>query len=156
METAFIKNTIEKIFEHLSLDACLEGITEINNGEIIKFSIKTNEPYLLIGESGKTLMAVNHLVKKIFENQREKNNFKEVNFLVDVNDYQEKRIQDIKDKAQIMAERARFFKSNVELMPMNPYERMIVHSFFSNAPDLETESTGEGRERRIVIKYRAV
>ena len=134
----------------------MEGITEINNGEIIKFSIKTNEPYLLIGESGKTLMAVNHLVKKIFENQREKNNFKEVNFLVDVNDYQEKRIQDIKDKAQIMAERARFFKSNVELMPMNPYERMIVHSFFSNAPDLETESTGEGRERRIVIKYRAV
>lgn len=155
METSFIKDLIEKVFEHLSLDAHLDEITEINNGEIIKFSIKTEEPYLLIGENGKTLMAVNHLIKKMFENHQKKNNFKEISFLIDVNDYQEKRIQDIKNKAQIMAERARFFKSNVELMPMNPYERMIIHSFFSNAPDLETESTGTGRERRVVIKYRA-
>lgn len=36
---------------------------------------------------------------------------------------------------------------------MNPYERMIVHSFFTNTPDIETESTGTGLERRVVIKY---
>ena len=153
METAFIQKTIEDILKGLSVDATFAGIVEINNGDIIKFSIKTKEPYLLIGDDGRALMALNHLVKKIFESQASKNNFKPLNFIVDVNDYQEQRIEDIKNKARMMAERARFFKNNVELPAMNPYERMIVHSFFTNATDIETESTGIGMERRVVIKY---
>ena len=153
MEAAFIQKTIEEILSKLSVDATFAGIVEINNGEIVKFSIKTQEPYLLIGDDGRVLRALNHLVKKIFETQTLKQNFKPVNFIVDVNDYQEQKIEDIKNKARMMAERARFFKNNVELPAMNPYERMIVHSFFTNTPDIETESTGTGLERRVVIKY---
>lgn len=153
METAFIQKTIENILDKLSVDATFAGIVEINNGDIVKFSIKTNEPYMLVGDDGNVLMAFNHLVKKIFESHALKNNFKPLNFIVDVNDYQEQKIEDIKNKARIMAERARFFKNNVELPAMNPYERMIVHSFFTNATDIETESTGIGLQRRVVIKY---
>ena len=153
METAFIQKTIEEILNKLSVDATFAGIVEINNGEIVKFSIKTNEPHLLIGDDGRVLMALNHVVKKIFETQILKQNFKPLSFIVDVNDYQEQKIEDIKNKARMMAERARFFKNNVELPAMNPYERMIVHSFFTNTPDIETESTGTGLERRVVIKY---
>ncbi|MDP3725748.1 MAG: R3H domain-containing nucleic acid-binding protein [bacterium] len=153
MEAAFIQKTIEEILNKLSAEATFAGIVEINNGDIIKFSIKTNEPYLLIGDDGQVLMALNHVVKKIFESHAVKNNFKPMNFIVDVNDYQEQKIEDIKNKARMMAERARFFKNNVELPAMNPYERMIVHSFFTNATDIETESTGVGPERRVVIKY---
>ncbi|MBI2109000.1 MAG: hypothetical protein HYT93_02345 [Parcubacteria group bacterium] len=153
METAFIQKTIEDILRCLSVDATFSGIVEINNGDIIKFSIKTKEPYILIGDEGKVLMAFNHLIKKIFETQSVKQNFKPLNFIVDINDYQEQKIEDIKNKARMMAERARFFKNNVELPAMNPYERMIVHSFFTNTPDIETESTGTGLERRVVIKY---
>jgi len=119
----------------------------------VKFAIKTDEPYVLIGNEGRVLMAFNYLVKKIFECQASKQNFKPVNFIVDVNDYQEQRIEDIKNKARMMAERARFFKNNVELPAMNPYERMIVHSFFTEASDIETESTGMGPQRRVVIKF---
>jgi len=153
MENAFIKETIEYILDKLSVNAEFQAITEINDGEIIKFSIKTEEPFLLIGEEGRTLMALNHVVKKMFEGQTAEKNFKPFNFIIDVNDYQEKRIEELKSKAQIMAERARFFKSSVELIPMNPYERMIVHSFFTNVADIETESTGRGLDRRVVIKY---
>ena len=153
METAFIKKTIEELLGALSTKAVLDSVTEIEGVDIIKFSIKTEEPYLLLGEDGKTLMALNNLVKKIAEQQSVRENSTPINFLIDVNDYQEKRIQDLKTRAHMMAERARFFKSNVELIPMNPYERMIIHSFFSNTPDIKTESTGEGRDRRVVIKY---
>ena len=153
METAFIQKIIQDILEKMSVEATLEGVVEINNGDIIKFSIKTKEPHLLIGDEGSTLMALNHVVKKIFEAQGSKNNFKSLNFIVDVNDYQEQKIEEIKNKARIMAERARFFKNSVELPAMNPYERMIVHSFFTNVADLKTESTGFGQERRVVIKY---
>ena len=153
METAFVKETIIYLLEKLSVNAQLTDISELNGGAIIKFAIKTEEPYILIGQDGKTLMALNHIVKKGFEQESTKRNFNPLNFIVDVNDYQEKRIQDLKSKAHIMAERARFFKNAVELVPMNPYERMIVHSFFTDVTDIETESTGIGRERRVVIKY---
>lgn len=153
MEAAFIQKTIEELLEKLSLNATFAGIVELNNGDIVKFSIKTDEPHLLIGDDGRALLAFNHIVKKIFELNTPKKNFKPINFIVDVNDYQERRIEDIKNKARMMAERARFFKNNVELPAMNPYERMIVHSFFSNVPDIKTESTGTGLERRVVIKY---
>lgn len=153
METAFIQKTIEDILDKLSVNAAFVGIKEINNGTIVKFAIKTDEPYVLIGNDGSTLMSLNYLVKKIFECQSLKQNFKPMNFIVDINDYQEQRIEDIKNKARMMAERARFFKNNVELPAMNPYERMIVHSFFTDAADIETESTGVGPQRRVVIKY---
>lgn len=153
METTFIKETIEHILDMLSVNARLTKVVEINNGEILKFSIETEEPHILIGEDGKTLLALNHLVKKIFEQQSLKKKFKRLNFIVDANDYQEKRIEDLRGKVQMMAERARFFKSSVELIPMNPYERMLVHSLFTDVLDIETESVGMGRERRVVIKY---
>jgi len=39
------------------------------------------------------------------------------------------------------------------MSPMSPYERMIVHSIFTNVKDIKTESLGEGKGRRVVIKY---
>lgn len=153
MNTAFIKKTIENFLEKLSIQATIEDITELNDGEIIKFAIVTDEPYSLIGRDGKILMALNHLIKKIFEAESMRQNLKPINFIVDVNDYQERRIEEIKNKANMMAERARFFKNNVEMMPMNPYERMIIHSTFTNSNDIKTESTGIGRDRRVVLKY---
>lgn len=153
MEQSFIKETVEQLLLKLCVNARFLGVSELNNGEILKFSVTTDEPYLLVGDGGRALMALNHVMKKIYERQREKKSLGDCNFMIDVNDYQERRIGELRTKATIMAERARFFKSNVELDPMNPYERMIVHSFFSGVPDIETESTGEGRDRRVVIKY---
>lgn len=153
MESSFIKETIEYFLEKLAVKADFVGVVELNDGEIIKFAIKTDEPHILIGQDGKILMAFNHLVKKIFEKERLLKNLEPINFIVDVNDYQEKKIEDIRNKANMMAERARFFKSSVEMIPMNPYERMLIHSIFTHVDDIETESTGRGRERRVVIKF---
>ena len=53
----------------------------------------------------------------------------------------------------MMSERARYFKSNIEVDPMSAFERRVVHEFLSNATDLKTESVGFGPTRRVVIKY---
>ncbi|MEI8175102.1 MAG: R3H domain-containing nucleic acid-binding protein, partial [bacterium] len=73
--------------------------------------------------------------------------------LIDINGFQQKRIENIHAIAHMMAERARYFKSNIEVDPMPAFERRIVHEFLSEAHDLKTESTGEGFSRRVVIKY---
>ncbi|MEI7765138.1 MAG: R3H domain-containing nucleic acid-binding protein [bacterium] len=127
------------------------------------FSVETTQPYHLIGRGGDALFALNHLVKKIVES---KNINKDLNngaegidmrdlpaILVDVNGFQQKRIENIHAIAHMMAERARYFKSSVEVDPMPAFERRIVHEFLSEENDLKTESTGDGLARRVVIKY---
>ena len=119
-----------------------------------RYVINTPEAAILIGNKGETLGAISHILKKIIGKDEEQDG--DEKFFVDIEDYQNKRIQEIKNKAVILGERARFFKKDVELSPMGAYERMIVHSTFTNYPDLETESQGRGVERRVIIKYRGI
>ena len=153
METGFIKQTVEALFSKMLARAQFEKISDLTDDGFLTLDFSTEEPHLLVGTEGKTILALNHIVRKIFEKECEKREWKKMSFLVDINGYQKKRIQELKNRAQVMAERARFFKSSVECAPMNPYERMIVHSFFTNIADIQTESVGVGKDRRVVIKY---
>lgn len=123
-----------------------------------------SEPRNLIGYNGDTIHAIDHLVKKIVEKQldeaaRSAGNPTEERemplFLVDIDDYRARQIRDLQTKAKMMAERARSFQYDVELSPMTAYERLIVHTALQNEPNVVTESQGEGRNRRVVIKYSA-
>jgi predicted RNA-binding protein Jag len=157
MNARAIETTLKAMLEHLGARDVSVTVEELEGGDITKFSVKTPDAPTLIGIEGRNLMALNYLVKKIVERDepetdREAESGKKT-FIIDVNDYQQKKIQDLKSKARIMAERARYFKSDIEMMPMSPYERMIIHSFFSSTPDIQTESVGRGKDRRVVLKY---
>ena len=52
-----------------------------------------------------------------------------------------------------MASRAKTFKRDIELEPMSSYERMIVHSTLADDTAVRTESDGEGKFRKVIIKY---
>lgn len=122
------------------------------------FSVEVNQPHYFWDRGGEALFAINHLVRRIIENKTSHNeelNEKQrgLGILVDVNGFQKKRIENIHATAHMMAERARYFKSNIEIDPMPAFERRIVHEFLSDATDLKTESQGEGFSRRVVIKY---
>lgn len=116
----------------------------------LRFIIKTQDSAILIGEHGARLMALNHIVKRMAERAFTEG---DMSFLVDVNDYQKKHIDDIRAKAHMLAERARYFKSSVEMDPMSSYERMIVHAEFTEIGDIMTESTGQGHDRRVIIRF---
>lgn len=127
------------------------------------FSIETDSaPQSLIGHNGDVIHAIDYLVKKIVEQQMTSTATSSVDggdnvrlplFLVDVNDYRTAQIRDLQTKSLMMADRARDFKYDVELSPMSAYERLIVHTTLQGSPHVKTESRGEGRERRLVIKY---
>lgn len=148
---------IESILKEL-LDAMRVSYTGIVRSEIAGqniFSIQTDDARSLIGTHGDTIQALDMLVKKIMEKRVPPTDTatEDSHFLVDVNDYRSKQIKDIQTKALMMAERARSFQYDVELNPMSGYERLIVHTTLQDAPNIKTESAGEGRNRRVVIKY---
>jgi spoIIIJ-associated protein len=94
------------------------------------------------------------VIKKIVTREGENDEGEErTKFFIDVNDYQAKLEEELKNKAKVMSERARSFKIDIELEPMSSYERMIIHSCLQDIPDIKTESKGFGHDRRIVIKY---
>lgn len=120
----------------------------------VRFLIKTEEQNLLLAENGVRLAALSHIVKRIVERKREQEKRENATpFVIDVNEHQGKKIEEIKSKALVLAARARYFKSSVEMEPMTPYERMIVHAIFSGVRDIKTESTGAGKKRRVVLMY---
>ena len=154
---------VETILKEL-LDAVDIPYTKITRSEMagqVIFSIETpDEGRMLLGNHADTLHALDHLVKKIAENRMpprdaapEGESAEHQMFLVDVNDYRAKQIRDLQTKAIMMAERARSFQYDVELTPMSSYERLIIHTTLQDAPNVKTESQGEGRNRRVVIKY---
>lgn len=141
----FTEKTILEVLHFLGVEFSLEAAQE---GEDVRYILKTSESNLLIGEGGQNLSALNHLVRRIVEKKYPQ----EVRFLIDVNDYHQKKIEEIKDEARIHAQRVRYFKKDIEMRPMNGYERRIVHMTLQEYPDITTESVGEGPQRRVVIK----
>ncbi|MEK7512584.1 MAG: R3H domain-containing nucleic acid-binding protein [Patescibacteria group bacterium] len=73
-------------------------------------------------------------------------------FVIDVNYYRRERERLIGELARAAAHKAMVTKADVELPPMNSYERRLVHMEITTHPDLKTESVGVGKERRVVIK----
>lgn len=121
-------------------------------------SIKAEDPKVLIGMHGDTVHALDYLVKKMVEKktrpaEAQAPHDEVPHFIVDVNDYRTKQIKDLQTKALMMAERARSFQYDVEMSPMSAYERLIVHTTLQGAPNVKTESQGERRDRRVVIRY---
>jgi predicted RNA-binding protein Jag len=92
------------------------------------------------------LPALDHLLGLIF--RKEKQN----PFVIDVNYYRKERERLISELARAAAKKAIITKQDVELPSMNGYERRLVHMEIATHPELRTESTGEGKERRVVIR----
>lgn len=153
------QNSIQIFIEELlgASGISVEKIEVVQGGtaENTRYMLYTAEPYLLIGKDGETLRALNHIFKKAVQKKLgfSENDEPRKLYTIDVNGYKERRDAELKNKALMLAERARFFKSAIEMEPMNPYDRMVVHSVLSETPDIATESTGFGMSRRVVIKY---
>jgi spoIIIJ-associated protein len=163
MDKAEIQNLIKELIEKTTISVNEISITE-DGPHSTWFSVLVKEPHFFIGREGEGLYALNHLIRRIFEtrtlagNQESKKkegkktpeNF---GILIDINGFQKKRVENIRAIAHMMSERAKYFKSNIEVDPMSAFERRIVHEFLSNATDIKTESVGLGSSRRVVIKY---
>jgi predicted RNA-binding protein Jag len=164
-----IKELIEKTtisVSKISIDEDKPTSFKSNGDKTIWFSVEVNQPHFFWEHEGEALFAINHLARKMIEIKNSptslinKENWIEkqegLGILIDINGFQKKRVENIHAIAHMMAERARYFKSSIEVDPMPAFDRRIVHEFLSDATDLKTESQGEGFSRRVVIKYTGI
>ena len=149
MDKDKIKTIVEQIF---TLTGCAINKCEfVEENNMFWCLIETPDSRFMIGREGETLRSLNHIIQKMID--KESTEEKTQSVFIDVNGYQKKRFDALKNIAHMMAERARYFKSNIEVDPMSAYERRIIHMFLEGAKDIKKESEGYGPNRRVVIKY---
>lgn len=143
----YIKETISTILSQMNIEANLEIRKRDKNIEINIFS---NNNSILIGKDGKTLEALQNIIRQVI--------FKEINdeyrINVDVENYKEHKITNLERTARRIAREVAKTKVDAKLDCMNSYERRIIHNALSKNKYVYTESVGEEPNRYVVIKLK--
>jgi len=140
-----IKETVKEFFEKTTFEVEIEF--QSPQDQTLPINIKIDEPQILIGEGGQTLVEIQHLLKAILKRKISDSFFIDL----DINGYKKKKIEYLKELARTVADEVGITKKEKILSSMPAYERRIIHLELAGRSDVTTESIGQEPERRIVI-----
>ncbi|HWV24688.1 MAG TPA: RNA-binding cell elongation regulator Jag/EloR [Thermomicrobiales bacterium] len=103
---------------------------------------------MLIGRRGEHLSHLQYLVNTVAN--RRLNEWTRV--IVDVEGYRSRREESLVGLAERVARQVARSGRSIVLEPMPPNERRIIHLTLRSHPDVSTQSSGEGEQRRITIE----
>lgn len=105
---------------------------------------------ILIGKRGQTLDSLQYLVSLVVN----KGNDDYIRVKLDTENYRERRKETLETLAKNIAYKVKRTRRPVDLEPMNPYERRIIHSALQNDKYVFTKSEGEEPFRHVVISLK--
>ncbi len=132
------------LFERMNLRCYAD--CEVKDEEIV-VNITGSDSGVIIGYRGEVLDAIQYLALILVNESG--HNFIRVS--INAENYREKRIETLESLANRLAYKAYRTGRNVELEPMNPFERRVIHTALQNSKYATTESEGEDMNRHIVI-----
>ena len=141
------KKYLENILKTMNIGYQIEA-RSINNEQQIHYLIDTYENSLLIGVKGKTLEALQVLVRNLISSYTKE----KVVTTLDIGGYKSNRAKQLEILATKTAKDVIKSKQPIKLKPMSAFERRIIHEKLADWRDVYTESEGEGENRAIVIK----
>ena len=143
------KKYLEDILKAMNIGYQIEA-RSINNEEQIHYLVDTYENSLLIGVKGKTLEALQTLVRNLISSYTKE----KVVTTLDIGGYKSNRAHQLEILATKTAKEVAKTKVAVKLQPMSAFERRVIHEKLADWRDVYTESEGEGENRAITIKPR--
>jgi spoIIIJ-associated protein len=143
-----LEELLEEITDALGLDAAIE-VSESEG--TLTGKLDGEDVGLFIGRRGQTIDAVQHLAQRIVYPSGPSS----VRVVIDANGYRERRADALRADADDAADDAISSGKPVELDPLPPFERRIVHEYLRDRGDVETHSEGDEPERYLVISPRA-
>jgi spoIIIJ-associated protein len=140
-----VRELVEGVLDELDLDGEVE-VSE--DGERIAAVVVGDDDYgLLIGKRGQTIDALQLLCyQAAFRGMRERKRV-----IVDAAGYRERRREVLIARADRAAEQALDGSCSVEMDPMSPQERRVVHEHLKGRSGIETFSEGDEPQRRVVV-----
>jgi spoIIIJ-associated protein len=139
---------LEELLEEITAGLGLDAEVEVEESEgLLRGLIKGEDVGLFIGRRGQTIDAVQHLAQRIVFPDGPS----PVRVEIDADGYRERRAELLREDADDAAEEALRDGRSVELEPMPPSERRIVHEYLRERGGVETHSEGEEPKRFLVV-----
>jgi len=113
----------------------------------IRLRIEASNAAILIGRHGRTLDALQYVVRKIV--RKKTNTRAPISF--DVEGYRDRRKESLTQLALRLGEKVKRSGKPATISPMNAYDRRIVHVALKDDSKLRTQSRGGGLFRKLVI-----
>lgn len=151
--TAMAVELLGDLVRHMGFEAQVNSTwheADDNGERYLLLDIHGNDVSPLIGRRGETLASIQYLVRLMI-NQRIK---RWKNVVVDVEQYKERRVNQLTQLAKRMADQVSQSGRAVSLEPMPANERRIVHLALRDHPTVYTQSSGEGERRKVHIVAR--
>jgi spoIIIJ-associated protein len=139
-----LEELLEEIVDGLGLDAEIE--VEEQDG-VLSGRLEGEDVGLFIGRHGQTIDAVQHLAQRIIFPDGPS----AVRVMIDANGYRARRTEVLHAAADDAVEEALSSGKPVDMDPLPPFERRIVHEYLRDRGGVETHSEGNEPERYLVI-----
>jgi spoIIIJ-associated protein len=146
-ENKKMEKLIKDFFISLGIDAKME-ITE--DDEAISVVLETEDTGIIIGYHGETLESLQLVLSLLLA--KANGEFKRVS--VEVGDYKKNRTEWLERLAMDAKERALSEGKEVYLSELKSWERRVVHLLLQDDKKVVSESSGEGKDRVLVVKPR--
>lgn len=145
-ETAAVaEEFVGGVLEAMGLEAEVTGSVE---GDSAFIDVAGESLGVLIGRRGQTLDALQELTRTAVQRRLRAR----VRLLVDVEGYRARRRASLAEYAKAMADRAKRRGTEIELEPMNSFERKVVHDAVAEVDGAVSFSEGEEPNRKVVIR----
>ena len=142
----YAKKYLEDIISFFGVNV---DVSASHDEDVIELNVpSTSINAFLIGQRGDTLRSLQFLTSTALKNSEKE--YVRVN--IDVADYKKQRADKLSEQAEAWVKEVRESGAEKELEPMNAIDRRTVHQAVGEMTGVISESLGEGRDRRVVLK----
>jgi len=150
-EVSIARETINILLEkmHVNADVSVKlGNGDVNRVAPVLIDIEGKDLSFLIGRKAETINALQYITSLMVG--RELGRW--VPLVIDIQGYRTRREDELRKLAQMIAEQVIGTGRKQALEPMPPNERRIIHIELRDNPLVETESVGEGSQRKVTVR----
>jgi len=141
----YAKKYLEDLLSFFGLNTEVHASSE---DDVIELEVpSTHLNGFLIGQRGDNMRAMQYMVSNALKNQ----GYAYTRVNVDIAEYKKQRAERLSGRAEEWVKKVRDTGQPMELQPMNAVDRRTVHKL-AQEYGLVSESTGDGRDRHIVLK----
>lgn len=141
---------IADLLDVMGLQAAVSVIPSTSPEDPLSFDVKGEDLGVLIGRRGQTLASFQFMIRLMVAHRLQT----WIPLNIDVEGYKRRRMESLRILAGRMAEQVKRTRRSLTMEPMPADERRIVHIALADDPEIATDSTGEGDERKVTLSLR--
>lgn len=130
-------------------------ISAAKQGEATILRVEEGDVASLMEINGEVVQALSYIVDRSVNAGIDKRDEDYLRIRLDIEGYRSRRESELIALAQKVGKEVAATHRSKTLSPMNPYERLIIHTAISEIEGLKSESIGSDTQRRVVVKSTA-